>query len=99
MHARVLDGSVLDVVCAAQQFAKAQARAYAIGTGALTALNAAVPSEVARFYTVTIGPSAATTPPTYTITATPIAGSEQVSDGVLTLDQAGAKTRNSIDGW
>lgn len=75
------------------------ARAYAISAGALTALNATVPSEVARFYTVTIGPAAATTPPTYTITATPTAGSVQESDGVLTLDQVGGKTRAGQSGW
>lgn len=75
------------------------ARAYAIDSGALTALNVTVPSEVASFYAVTIGPAAATTPPTYTITATPIAGSVQASDGVLTLDQAGNKTRAGTPGW
>ncbi len=75
------------------------ARAYATGSTALTTLNATVPSEVVSFYTVTIDPAAATTPPTFTITATPIAGSAQDGDGALTIDQAGNKTRAGQPGW
>lgn len=75
------------------------ARSYAGGTGALARLNLAVPADVSRFYTVTIEPAAPTLPPSYTITATPIAGSAQVPDGVLTLDHQGAKTRNGQAGW
>ena len=48
-------------------------------------------SEVSRFYNVKIdvtnGP-----PPTYVITATPIAGGSQASDGFLTLNNLGVKS-------
>ena len=71
------------------------ARVYATGGTTLTMLNVTVPSEVSSFYTVTVDPGA--TPPSYTITATPIGA--QASDGVLTLDQAGNKTRAGNPGW
>jgi type IV pilus assembly protein PilE len=75
------------------------ARSYAGGPGALAALNLATPMDVSRFYTVTVAPAAPTVPPSYTITATPIASSAQVPDGALTLDHQGAKTRNGQPGW
>jgi type IV pilus assembly protein PilE len=75
------------------------ARRYAAGAGALGALNLAVPAEVARFYAVTIGPAAPTVPPSYTIVATPIAGAAQDTDGALTLDHQGARTRGGQAGW
>ena len=86
-------------VAARQQLYLIDARSYAGGAGALTALNLAVPGDVTRFYTVTVDPAASTLPPSYTITATPIAGSPQVPDGALTLDHQGAKTRNGQSGW
>jgi type IV pilus assembly protein PilE len=75
------------------------ARNYAVGAGALTALNMSVPAEVAAFYTIAITPAAPTIPPAFTITATPVAGSMQVADGALTLDQQGGKTRAGVAGW
>ena len=89
---------MIDVAARQQQYL-IDARSYAGGTGALGALNLAVPGDVSSFYTVTIDPAAPTVPPSYTITATPIAGSAQVPDGVLTLDHQGAKTRNGQSGW
>lgn len=77
-------------------------RGYAINISDLSAsnaLNIVTPSDVSPFYTVKVDPTAATTPPTFTIVATPIAGSVQASDGVLTLDHTGAKTRNGVAGW
>ena len=48
-------------------------------------------SEVSKFYNVKIdvvnGP-----PPTYVITATPLAGSMQASDSILTLNNLGVKS-------
>lgn len=70
------------------------ARSY---TSALSDLKLTVPTEVSPFYTVTI--AAASPPPTYTITATPVAGSPQVPDGTLTLTHEGNKTRNGQPGW
>jgi type IV pilus assembly protein PilE len=75
------------------------ARTYAVGSSALTALNVTVPSEVSSYYTISISPSAATVPPTYTITATPISGSVQASDGTLTLDYLGNKALGGASGW
>ena len=73
------------------------ARNYAVGSGALTALNVTVPTDVASKYTITVtasdGTGTATTPPSYTIVATPITGGAQVSDGTLTLTHTGGKTR------
>ena len=89
---------MMDVAARQQQYL-IDARTYAGGTGALGALNLAVPGDVSRFYTVAIDPAAPTLPPSYTITATPIAGSAQVPDGVLTLDHQGAKTRDGQPGW
>ncbi|MGH8633252.1 MAG: type IV pilin protein [Burkholderiales bacterium] len=86
-------------VAARQQQYLIDARSYAGGAGALTALNLAVPGDVTRFYTVTVDPPAPTVPPSYTISATPIGGSAQVPDGVLTLDHQGSKTRNGQSGW
>jgi type IV pilus assembly protein PilE len=72
------------------------ARAY----GDLTALGSAAtaPAEVSRFYTPTIA-VAAGTPPTYTITATPISGTVQAADGWLAVDQDGTKTSQYADKW
>jgi type IV pilus assembly protein PilE len=89
---------LVDVAARQQQYLM-DARSYAGGAGALGALNLAVPGDVSRFYTVTIDPAAPTVPPSYTITATPIAGSAQIPDGALTLDHQGAKTRNGQAGW
>ncbi len=49
-----------------------------------------VPDNVSKFYTITIVDTLA--PPAFTITAAPKAGSRQVGDGNLTLDNTGAKT-------
>jgi type IV pilus assembly protein PilE len=49
------------------------------------------------YYDITIAVNNAATPPTFTVTAT--AKGKQVSDGNLTINQAGAKTRGSTTGW
>jgi type IV pilus assembly protein PilE len=73
------------------------ARNYAVGTSALSTLNVTLPSDVSSKYTVTVtasdGSGTASTPPSYTITATPITGNAQAADGTLTLTHTGAKTR------
>jgi type IV pilus assembly protein PilE len=75
------------------------ARSYALGAGALGALSMSVPEEVSKFYTLTVDPAAPSIPPSFTVTATPIAGTRQVADGALTLDHQGAKMRNGQPGW
>jgi type IV pilus assembly protein PilE len=79
------------------------ARTYAVGSGALTALNISLPTDVSVKYTVTVtaadGTATPSTPPSYTITATPITGGAQVPDGELTLTHTGVKTRAGNPGW
>ena len=86
-------------VSSKQQQYLLDARKYATGATALATLNMTVPTTVSQFYTVTVGPAVATVPPTYTLTATPIAGSVQVKDGALTLTHDGTKTRGGNPGW
>jgi type IV pilus assembly protein PilE len=67
------------------------ARSYAIdgGTTALAQLSMAPPPDVAKFYTFTVTDPSASTVPAFTVTAAPIAGKLQASDGGLTLDDLG----------
>lgn len=79
------------------------ARNYAVGPTALNDLSVTLQPDVANRYTLTVKNSAngdtPSTPPSYTIIATPIAGSGQEPDGVLTLTHTGAKTRAGNAGW
>jgi type IV pilus assembly protein PilE len=91
---------VLDVAQRQEQFLMDN-RAYAATTaadltnGTITALNMTVPAETSSRYTVAV--TTGTTPPTYTITATPRAGTVQANDVTLTVNQAGVKT--PADKW
>jgi type IV pilus assembly protein PilE len=82
---------MLDVASRAEQY-RLDARNYpsALGTGA-GQLNVTVPDDVSPYYTVTLGADNVATPPIYTITATPVAGSRQVGQSTLTLNSAGIK--------
>lgn len=79
------------------------ARNYALGSAALTTLSVNVPSDVTGKYTVTVlaadGTDTPSTPPSFTIRATPISGGPQVPDGELTLTHTGEKTRAGQSGW
>lgn len=70
------------------------ARSYAstLGTLGMTA-----PADVSKYYTITIDVVA--TPPSFTITAAPIAGTQQANDGNLTLTSSGAKTHGANTTW
>jgi type IV pilus assembly protein PilE len=62
-------------------------------TNASPGLNVSVPAEVTRYYTLAIGTPAGP-PPSYVITAAPNPGTNQASDGTLTLDSGtGIKKR------
>lgn len=61
----------------------------------LATLQMTAPADVSSFYSISIAVSSV--PPAFTITATPIAGSKQTSDGTLTLDSSG--TRTPPDKW
>jgi type IV pilus assembly protein PilE len=68
------------------------ARAYA---ASMAALGASTPSEVSANYTITTAGDNTTTPPSYTVTATPTGG--QLSDdscGTLTLNNQGVKAHS-----
>lgn len=61
-----------------------------------SSLGLSVPSEVSKFYTVTVGYVGGSTR-TYNIQAAPITTSMQKDDGTLTLDNTGAK--GPINKW
>lgn len=58
----------------------------------LNGLNMTTPSKVSDLYEVKAIPDNTATPPTYKITATPITGKRQESDGELTINSTGIKT-------
>lgn len=88
---------MLDLASRAEQY-RLDARNYptAIGTGA-GEIDVTVPDDVSDYYSVTIGADNGATPPTYTITADPKAGTQQEGESTLTLDSAGNKT--PADEW
>ena len=73
-----------------QQFYLSSQREYA---DTLAKLSVTPSTDVSRWYDFTVTPDNVATPPTFTLTATPKAGTAQVPDGVLTLNSAGTKTR------
>lgn len=77
---------LIDLAQREQQFL-ADARVY---KDSVSGLNMQTPAAVSKWYTITIQTDAGP-PPKFNITATPIAGSRQESDGALTIDQAGSK--------
>lgn len=81
---------LMDIAQRQQQYLL-DARSYAPD---LATLNLTTPSNVSTYYTITFT-VAAGTPPSFTITATPIG--TQVTDGTLTINSAGVKT--PADKW
>ena len=81
---------MMDIANREQQILLAN-RAYAAKTdSAWTGTGYSLPSELTNKYTYDITVDNSATPPTFTITFT--ATGSQLSDGNLTLDQAGVKT-------
>src|SRR5687767_5787330 len=85
---------MLDIANREEQY-MLDARSYTatIGTGGL---NTSTPADVTGKYTVTVGAPVAN-PPSFTVTATPVAGSIQAGDGTLTLNNLGVKS--PADKW
>jgi len=85
-------GHLMDIAQRQQQYLL-DARSYAAD---LSTLNVTTPSDVSSYYTIsiTVGDEG---PPSFTATATPVAGSAQASDPTLTLSNTGAKT--PADKW
>ncbi|MES2125917.1 MAG: type IV pilin protein [Pseudomonadota bacterium] len=83
----VAQAHLLDLALQEQQYL-ADSRTYAT---TVADLHMTTPDAVSSKYTIVIavlpGP-----PPSFTITATPLAGGKQVADGPLTIDSAGVKT-------
>lgn len=78
---------LLDVAQRQQLFFN-DTRTYAASA---VALNSEPSARVTDNYAVTFEVSTVTPPPTFTITAAPIAGTRQEGDGDLTINNAGAK--------
>lgn len=85
--------SVLMDVAQKQQQYLLDSRSYASD---LSALNITVPSDVSKYYTITLT-AANGAPPTFTATATPNSGTDQASDSTLTIDNTGKKA--PADKW
>lgn len=86
---------LMDIAQREQQYLL-DTRSYAPDT---TSLHVTVPSDVQQYYTIQIcaaatGSCAAPggTPPVFAAIASPIAGTAQASDVILTIDSTGAKT-------
>jgi type IV pilus assembly protein PilE len=82
---------LLDIAQREQQY-MLDARSYAYS---VAALNTTTPGNVSAYYTISICPCPAPVPPVlpviFTAIATPIAGTAQANDAVLTIDNTGAK--------
>jgi type IV pilus assembly protein PilE len=81
------EATLMDIAQREQQYLL-DTRTYA---ATVAALNTTIPADVSAYYTIVIAPGGAA-PPTYVITATPIAGSPQAGDYTLTLDNTGVKS-------
>lgn len=73
------------------------ARSYAAD---LATLQISAPTEVSNNYTITTAPKTSTTPPGFTVTATPqgAQASRDTGCGTLSIDEAGIKTVTGAKG-
>ena len=81
------EAALLDVAQRQQQYLL-DVRSYAPN---VATLNTTIPVNVSAYYTIAIAPVAGP-PPSFIASATPIAGTAQAGDVVLTIDNTGAKT-------
>jgi type IV pilus assembly protein PilE len=79
---------MMDVSSRAERF-RLDARDYPTG---LAELNMTAPDRVSRVYDVALTADNDAAPPSFTITATPRAGTQQAGRPTLTLDSTGAQT-------
>jgi type IV pilus assembly protein PilE len=97
---------LMDIAQREQQYLN-DARAYAPDTtpvnGVFVTLSTTVPANVTSYYNVQICQTTAGAckppggaPPTFAVIATPIAGTAQAGDPVLTIDNTGAKTPANV---
>lgn len=71
-----------------QQFYLSSQRQYA---SAIADLGVTLQDDVSRFYAIAVAPVDGT-PPTFTITATPVSGTVQEADGAISLTSTGVKS-------
>ena len=83
---------LMDIAQREQQYLL-DSRAYA---PSVATLNPTIPTSVSSFYTIVIAANAAGSPPSFTASATPLAGTAQAHDATLTIDNTGAKTPSGI---
>jgi type IV pilus assembly protein PilE len=81
------EATLVDIAQREQQYFLDQ-RAYA---ATVATVGATIPPDLNAFYAFAIAPGGGA-PPTFTVTATPVPGSAQAGDPVLTIDNTGAKT-------
>jgi len=98
------EATMMDIAQREQQYLN-DTRAYAPDTTTLAGGGTTlVPGDVSAYYTITIcqaAPPAACNPPggappTFFVVATPIAGTPQAADPVLTLDNTGARAPANV---
>jgi type IV pilus assembly protein PilE len=80
------EAALLDIAQREQQYLL-DVRSYS----ALATLNTTIPVDVSTYYTIAIVPAVGP-PPTFTASATPLAGTAQSGDVVLTINNTGVKT-------
>lgn len=88
---------VLEVVQKEQQYLLDNRTYFEADTAAeFEAVGIDIPKEVSNFYTVKVEPAAGP-PPSFLVTAAPIAGKRNANDGTLTMTSAGVK--NPPEKW
>jgi len=82
---------LMDIAQAEQRYLL-DARSYAD----FSTLNVTTPSSVSPYYDISVVAPSTAVPPTFTATATPKAGTPQVSDVTLSIDSAGVKAPPNV---
>jgi type IV pilus assembly protein PilE len=86
---------LMDIAARQQQFLLDQ-RAYA---ASVAALNMTTPADVSAYYTITVTPNNAATPPSFSATAAPTGAQTLDKAGTLGITDAGVKTASGGAGY
>lgn len=96
---RAAQSTMMDIAQREQQYLLDQ-RSYSpfsySGCAGTNSLNYTPPNNVCQNYSLVVTAVATDTPPDFTITATPVPGSMQDSDGTLSLTNTGTKTPSNL---
>lgn len=83
---------MMQIASRAEQY-RLDARVYPAGLGSAAGqLAFTVPAEVDRYYAVTLAAANNATPPSFTVTAAPKAGTMQAGEATMSLNHLGVKT-------